>query len=100
MIGSGRKVLENSLMRTFVAVLPVFVITIQLVGIYVFLCIAVGEQRKFYREFLHPCWYRDFAGIGRHFFRNLFLFDRIELSERLVINDDVCYHQFQSSISF
>ena len=77
-IGSGRKVLENSLMRTFVAVLPVFVITFQLVGIYVFLCIAVGEERKFYGEFLHPCRYRDFAGIAWCFFRNLFLVDRVE----------------------
>lgn len=100
LIGSGRKILEGSSVQPFVAVLPVFVITFQLVGIYVFLCIAVGEQRKFYREFLHPCRNRDFAGIGRHFFRNLFLVDRIELIERLVINDDVCYHQFRTSITF
>ena len=99
-VGSGRKILEGSSVQPFVAVLPVFVITFQLVGIYVFLCITVGEQRKFCREFLHPFRYRDFAGIGRHFFRNLFLVDRIELIERLVINDDVCYHQFRTSISF
>ena len=99
-IGSGRKILEDCLMDTFGAVLPVFVITFQLVGIYVFLCIAVGKKRKFYGEFLHPCRYRDFAGIGRHFFRNLFLVDGVELGERLVINDDVCYHQFRSSITF
>ena len=87
-------------MQAFVAVLPVFVITFQLVGIYVFLCITVGEERKFYGEFLHPCRYRDFAGIVWHLFRNLFLVDRIELSERLVIDDDVCYHQLRTSITF
>ena len=100
LIGSGRKILEGSPMDTFGAVLPVFVITFQLVGVYVFLCIAVGEKRELHVEFLPPCRYRDFAGIVWHLFRNLFLVDRIELSEWQVINDDVCYHQLGTPIAF
>ena len=84
-------------MCAFDTILPVIIITFQLVGIHVFLCIAVAEERELHAEFLHPCRYRDFAGIAWHLFRNLFLIDRVELRERLVINEDVCYHQFRVS---
>ena len=85
-------------MYPLVAILPVVVIPLQLVGIYILLGIAVGEECELHVEFLHSSRNDELSGIGRHLFRDISLFGRIELGERLVVNNNVGNHQFGFSV--
>ena len=88
------QVLEGGAMVVAYQILPVAIISIQLIGIDVLLCIAIGEQTEVYAELLDLCRQHDVPGIARHFLADFFLEVRLQGCERYVVYIELSYYQF------
>ena len=76
-------------MNIRLAVLPVFIITFQLVGIDILAGIAVSEECKLDIKLLHLCRYGNLLGIVRHYFRNITFENRVQHGKWHVVYQQV-----------